>query len=164
VSLAPDGRSVVVELVDPAYRVFGATEVKITAQTNFDRALRMSGSVGAGGAAKGSSELPLAPGAPAVGARQPVVIECFTGSANTGLGTSTAEAAPAGAPRWKLAAPLSQASPEGADVWYQTQVHVGRFADLHLRVGQSVVIELEGVPGDYHATKLTDAGLLYRHR
>jgi len=160
-ALAPDGRSVVVELADYAFRVYGATAVNITAQTNFDYIEQMSAAVGAGGVASGSSDLPLAPGAPAVASGQQVVVECWTSTstgtrgAGTAEGKVTAAAASAGASTWKLTVPLTKSWPESAQVRYSEQVHVTRLADLNLVAGQTVVIELDGAPGDYRATKLT---------
>ena len=142
-------------------QVFGPTVVKITSQTNFDLEERATATVGAGGVPSGSAELPLAPGAPPVLAGQAIVIECRPDNTGFAQGAATAEAAAGNAPTWKLTVPLTRAWPESAQVWYPKQILVARLDDLKLRTGQSVIIEFEGTPGDYHATKLTDAGVVY---
>ncbi len=162
VSIAGDGGSLVAELVVPSiFEVFAPTLVKITPQTSFDYTMNLSASIRAGGVPGGSTELFLAPGAPAIGAGQLLFIECAKDGAKDGFMTGqparTAEAAPAGAPSWKLTAPLARSWPEGARAWYGAEVRIARLDELKLSVGQTVVIEFEGVPGDYHATKLTSA-------
>lgn len=164
-SLPSDGASVVLELVDPAlFQVFGPTTVKITSVTSFDRSERVWALVASAGVAAGSSEVPLGPSAPAIEAGQRVVMECRHSDGPFAEGIAVGSAAPAGAVTWKLSRPLTSSWPAGTLVLYDRIVHVGSLTDLHLAIGQSVIVEVVGAVGDYRATKLTSAGVTFGYK
>jgi hypothetical protein len=164
-SLPSGGASVVVELVDPGLLLaFGPTTLKITSATSFDRSEFAWAVVASGGVAAGASDVPLGADAAAVEAGQHVVLECHRTGGPTAEGVAIALAAPAGSAAWKLSRPLTASWPAGTLVRYDRTVHVGSLTDLHLAVGESVVVEMDGTAGDYRATKLTNAGVTFGYK
>lgn len=162
-SIASDSSSVLVELVDPMlFEAYGATRVTITPQTNFDYTETIWALVAANGVARAATELPLAPGAPAIGDGERITLQCRTSSGGIGTLANVAKASPAGASSWTLEQPLALGFPGGTLVSYDRSVHVARFADLELAAGQSVLVELSGTPADYAAIRLTNVLLRYR--
>jgi hypothetical protein len=161
-SLPSDGASVVLRLVNPLFEEFGPTTVKITSATSFDRSERAWTLVASAGVAAGSTDVKLGADAPAVEAGQLVNLECHRANGLAALeGGPIASAAPQGAATWRLLRPLTSSWPAGTLVWYERTVHVGSLTDLHLAVGQSVIVEMVGAPGDYRAMRLTNAGVTF---
>jgi len=157
--------ALVLELADAQFRVYGPTTVKVGSSTNFDRKVREWALVAAGGVAAGATEVPLAPGAPAIDASQRVVLECHRGAGPvTGEGLTVANTAAAGSSAWTASKGLGYAWPAGTMIWYERVVHYGSLSDLHLVPGQSVYVEFAGTAGNYEAKKLTTAGVSFGYR
>jgi hypothetical protein len=157
--------AVVLELVDLTLRAYGATTVRVDSTTSFDGSERAWALVSPAGVAAGATDVPLAPGAPAIDAGRRVVLECHRGpGVVTAEGTSVAKAAGQGSASWTLERGLLYGWPGGTMIWYDRVVHYSSLADLHVVPGRSVYVDFAGTPDKYVAKKLTYAGVSFGYR